>query len=151
MSGKPVIPRKQARRDVEEGIDHYLIEAGLIEAGEKTALPFIDALELGLRRRFRGSLDHIRAMTCDNALAGANEGRRYLMLYDTVPGGTGYRRLRVRSQSRGVAHPLRQAGKPAPAWGRRGMPALPGKAPIPSVLARRSANSCAARPCHRGY
>ena len=40
--------------------------------------------------RFRGSLDHIRAMICDNALAGANECRRYLMLYDTVPGGTGY-------------------------------------------------------------
>ena len=29
-------------------------------------------------------------MTCDNALAGPNERRRYLMLYDTVPGGTGY-------------------------------------------------------------
>ena len=40
MSGKPVIPREQARRDVEEGIDYYLIEAG-----EKTALAFVDALE----------------------------------------------------------------------------------------------------------
>ena len=57
---------------------------------EQRVASFVAALELGLRRRFRGSLDHIRAMTCDNALAGANEGRRYLLLYDTVPGGTGY-------------------------------------------------------------
>ena len=40
MSGKPVIPREQARRDVEEGIDYYVIEAG-----EKTALAFVDVLE----------------------------------------------------------------------------------------------------------
>ena len=40
MSGKPVTPREQAHRDVEEGIDYYLIEAG-----EKTALAFVDALE----------------------------------------------------------------------------------------------------------
>lgn len=44
MSGKPVIPREQARRDVEEGIDCYLIEAG-----EKTALAFVDALERAYR------------------------------------------------------------------------------------------------------
>ena len=40
MSGKPVIPREQARRDVEEGIDYYLAEAG-----ERTALAFVEALE----------------------------------------------------------------------------------------------------------
>ena len=40
MSGKPVIAREQARRDVEEGIDYHLIEAG-----EKTAPAFVDALE----------------------------------------------------------------------------------------------------------
>ena len=40
MSGKPVVPREQARRDVEEGIDCYLAEAG-----ETTALAFIDAPE----------------------------------------------------------------------------------------------------------
>ena len=40
MSGKPVVPREQARRDVEEGIDYYLAEAG-----ERTALTFVEALE----------------------------------------------------------------------------------------------------------
>lgn len=40
MSPKPVIPRERARRDVEEGVDHYLKE-GAIQA----ALGFVDALE----------------------------------------------------------------------------------------------------------
>ena len=40
MSVKAVVPRAQARRDVDEAIDHYLGEAG-----EKAALGFIDDLE----------------------------------------------------------------------------------------------------------
>lgn len=40
MTAKPIIPRQQANRDVEEAIDHYLAEAG-----ETVALGFIDALE----------------------------------------------------------------------------------------------------------
>lgn len=40
MSPKPVIPREQARRDVEAAVDFYVREAG-----ERTALRFIDALE----------------------------------------------------------------------------------------------------------
>lgn len=40
MSIKPVVPRRRAERDIEEAIEHYLAEAG-----EKTALGFIDALQ----------------------------------------------------------------------------------------------------------
>lgn len=40
MKAKPVIPRGQAHRDVEEAIAHYLSEAG-----ESVALDFISALE----------------------------------------------------------------------------------------------------------
>jgi toxin ParE1/3/4 len=40
MSGKPVVPREQAHRDVDEAILHYLREAG-----EDIALGFITALE----------------------------------------------------------------------------------------------------------
>ena len=59
-------------------------------ASEKHVASFVAALELGLRQRFGGRLPHLRAMTGDNALPGASDGRRYLILYDTVPGGTGY-------------------------------------------------------------
>ena len=40
MSGKPVVLRERARRDIDEAIEHYLTEAG-----EPVALAFIDALE----------------------------------------------------------------------------------------------------------
>ena len=40
MTGKPVVPRGLANRDVEEAVDHYLDEAG-----ERTALAFVEALE----------------------------------------------------------------------------------------------------------
>ena len=59
-------------------------------ASEPYVASFVAALELGLRQRFGGRLPHLRAMTGDNALPGASDGRRYLILYDTVPGGTGY-------------------------------------------------------------
>ena len=59
-------------------------------ASEKHVASFVAALELGLRQRFGGRLPHLRAMTGDNALPGESDGCRYLILYDTVPGGTGY-------------------------------------------------------------
>lgn len=40
MKAKPVIPREQANRDVDEAVAHYLNEAG-----ESVAVGFIDALE----------------------------------------------------------------------------------------------------------
>ena len=72
-----------------EAVRMLLPLADVLGSEQRTA-SFIAALELGLRRKFGGALDHIRAMSGDNSLAGPNEGRRYLMLYDTVPGGTGY-------------------------------------------------------------
>ena len=40
MSGKPVVLRERARRDIDEAVDHYLTEAG-----PAVALDFVDALE----------------------------------------------------------------------------------------------------------
>ena len=39
MTSKPVIPREQANRDIDEAIDHYLSEGS-----EKAALGFIEAV-----------------------------------------------------------------------------------------------------------
>jgi len=50
----------------------------------------IAALNLGLRRHFRGQVDHLR-VTHYSAPAGSGSARKqYLVLYDSVPGGTGY-------------------------------------------------------------
>ena len=72
---------------------------------ERRVSSFVAALELGLRRRFSGRVDHLRATTRrvpgPPAAAGGREPGaaredgggapcRYLLLYDTVPSGTGY-------------------------------------------------------------
>ena len=47
MSGKPVVLRERARRDIDEVIEHYLSGAG---AEPAVALDFVDALEDALRQ-----------------------------------------------------------------------------------------------------
>ena len=51
---------------------------------------FIAAVELGLREKFRGQIDHIRVMTSESPGPERNQRRNHLIFYDTVPGGTGY-------------------------------------------------------------
>lgn len=60
--------------------------------GEKDPriVSFIAALELGLRLRFEGRVDHLRAMTTSMKDPDSHEVRLFLVIYDTVPGGTGY-------------------------------------------------------------
>ncbi len=45
MTGKPVIPREQAERDIEDTIEHYLAEAG-----GSAAVGFIDDLQAMFER-----------------------------------------------------------------------------------------------------
>jgi DEAD/DEAH box helicase domain-containing protein len=51
---------------------------------------FIAALQLGLKRRFGGKVDHLRIMTQDEPGVDGGQRRMYVLLYDSVPGGTGY-------------------------------------------------------------
>lgn len=44
MSAKRIVPRERANRDIDAAIEYYLLEAG-----EKAALGFIDALEKAFR------------------------------------------------------------------------------------------------------
>ncbi len=55
---------------------------------EQRLTSVIAALELGLRKRFAGAVDHLRATTTQ-ALA-SDTYLKFVVLYDTVPGGTGY-------------------------------------------------------------
>ena len=72
---------------------------------ERRVSSFVAALELGLRRHFSGRIDHLRATTRRSPRkVGATDGpgpgdapedgggaaHQYLLLYDTVPSGTGY-------------------------------------------------------------
>lgn len=50
----------------------------------------IAALQLGFRRYYRGQVDHIRVTSYAEPDPGSAGRRQYLVLYDSVPGGTGY-------------------------------------------------------------
>ncbi|MDX9723031.1 MAG: DEAD/DEAH box helicase, partial [Myxococcota bacterium] len=61
--------------------------------GAKQMQSFIAALHMGLRLRFGGRVEHLRSTEYSEPLADAPESsvrKNYLVLFDTVPGGTGY-------------------------------------------------------------
>ncbi|TDT44568.1 DEAD/DEAH box helicase domain-containing protein [Halospina denitrificans] len=51
---------------------------------------FVAALQLGLKRRFGGKVDHLRAAHQSEPVDETDERRHFIVLYDSVPGGTGY-------------------------------------------------------------
>jgi DEAD/DEAH box helicase domain-containing protein len=59
-------------------------------SGERTTYSFMSALQLGLRKRFGGKVDHLRFETMSEAGSGEGSGKTYILIYDSVPGGTGY-------------------------------------------------------------
>ena len=67
---------------------------------ERCERSFVAALELGLRQRFGGEIAHLRAMTCAYPVEGSDRPQKYVLLYDTVPGGTGYLKDRMTAPER---------------------------------------------------
>jgi DEAD/DEAH box helicase domain-containing protein len=51
---------------------------------------FVAAVHLGLRLYFRGSIEHLHGCVDERPVPGTSLRRKYLVLYDQVPGGTGY-------------------------------------------------------------
>lgn len=45
---------------------------------------------MGLKERFEGSVDHIQVMLHEEPLPETTMRKRYIVLYDQIPGGTGY-------------------------------------------------------------
>jgi DEAD/DEAH box helicase domain-containing protein len=67
-------------------------------ASEDAAMTsFVAALHLGLRLHFKGSIEHLRGCVDERPVPGTNLRRKYLVLYDQVPGGTGYLKQLSRS------------------------------------------------------
>jgi DEAD/DEAH box helicase domain-containing protein len=57
---------------------------------EQVVQSFMAALQLGLKKRFGGKVDHLRMVLQDEPGKEGGPRRHYVMLYDSVPGGTGY-------------------------------------------------------------
>lgn len=95
------------REFMSEGIRLYLPESSF-GVSDDCVQSFIAALQMGLERRFRGSVDHLR-IARDVRIAQADETpRQYLVIYDSVPGGTGYLKELMRDE-RPLFEVLRQS------------------------------------------
>ena len=57
---------------------------------EQQVQSFVAALQLGLKTRFGGKVDHLNITVSDEPIPGSTDRASYLVIYDTVPGGTGY-------------------------------------------------------------
>lgn len=51
---------------------------------------FVAAVHLGLRLRFKGGIEHLGGCVDERPVSGTSLRRKHLVLYDKVPGGTGY-------------------------------------------------------------
>jgi DEAD/DEAH box helicase domain-containing protein len=57
---------------------------------DRVVQSFSAAIQLGLKRRFGGQVGHLRVVDQEAPDPDGGPKRRYLLLYDSVPGGTGY-------------------------------------------------------------
>lgn len=58
----------------------------------------IASFQLGLKAYFKGSVEHLRVGIYDELAVKDEMPKRYLILYDTVPGGTGYLKQLMRDE-----------------------------------------------------
>ena len=77
-------------RQVQSEAIRVLLPVAMVDV-ESTLASFKAALHLGLRRKFRGNPGHLLMKTVFEPVGGDSSlKRRFLVLYDGVPGGTGY-------------------------------------------------------------
>lgn len=57
---------------------------------EVSVQSFMAALRVGLKQRYGGKVDHLRLVTQEVKTADGGASRHYVLIYDSVPGGTGY-------------------------------------------------------------
>jgi DEAD/DEAH box helicase domain-containing protein len=70
---------------------------------------FMAALQLGLKRHYGGRVDHLRITTQEEPGTGGGPKRHYVLLYDSVPGGTGYLQQLLTEDAETLTKVLRKA------------------------------------------
>ncbi len=89
------------REFVSEAIK-ILVPVTGFEATEKRLNSFIAALQLGLRQHFGGSaysIEHLQTTISQEPVSDSSVTKQYLVLFDTVPGGTGFLKQLMRSET----------------------------------------------------
>lgn len=75
-----------------------LLPVTTFEGSERKLHSFIAALHLGLKQIFSGNIDHLQTAVHEEPVPDSTYRKKYLALYDTVPGGTGYLKQLMRSE-----------------------------------------------------
>lgn len=77
------------RQYVSEAI-RILMPSMAVATPDEQINSFVAAMQLGLKKKFGGKVDHLQLMVSEQPVAGSDFRERYLVIYDSVPGGTGY-------------------------------------------------------------
>lgn len=67
---------------------------------------FVAAFQLGLKDRYGGRVDHLQTLVYSEPEGASMLRRQYLVLFDAVPGGTGYLKDIVREPAPGAEHAM---------------------------------------------
>jgi DEAD/DEAH box helicase domain-containing protein len=73
---------------------------------ERRLHSFLAALQLGLKDKYSGRVDHLGTLVYSEPERGSLARRHYLVIYDTVPGGTGYLKDLMREPAEGEEHAM---------------------------------------------
>lgn len=67
-----------------------LLPETTFSGSNRTLHSFVAALNLGLKKYFKGRIDHLQTTDEEEPIPESSFRKKILVLYDTVPGGTGY-------------------------------------------------------------
>lgn len=76
---------------------------------EASVQSFMAAVRIGLKKRFGGKVDHLRMVTQEEKGQDGAASRQYVLLYDSVPGGTGYLHELLANEAKTLIEVLRLA------------------------------------------
>lgn len=77
-------------RELKSEAIRILLPLSEVAYSEEKLHSFVAALNLGLRRHFRGDVHHLEVTDMREPPAADSGERIYLVIYDRIPGGTGY-------------------------------------------------------------
>ena len=67
-----------------------LLPATTFSDSDQLVHSFVAALQMGIREWYGGKVDHLKTTVYEEPIGGTQLRKRYVVVYDTVPGGTGY-------------------------------------------------------------
>lgn len=88
--GKNILDFLYLYREFTSQALRILLPARPLSWSDRKLHSFTAAFYLGLKKKFEGNIDHLRATIHEEPSPDYQYRKRYLVLYDMVPGGTGY-------------------------------------------------------------